>query len=282
MWAHGQGEHEPYAHGAQVESQARSFLDLRYRMLPYLYSLDNEANRTGVPMMRSLSLENPKDERSAKNGDEFYLGKGMLVAPVMDKTGGRQVYLPEGTWYDFFGDDKAPHESGTLERQNVPFDRIPVYVRAGTVIPMGPAMEYSNEKPVDPLTINYWSYTQKDLSGGPKNSDFVLYEDDGESRKYKSGEYNQTHLVFEQSQNSIRFSMQKDIGNGKFQAPVHNQIVSVHGARASRVLLGGVEIPGAESDAGVTSAHWSNDGKGGTLVFLPGGTTRDLEIFSSS
>lgn len=280
MWAHGQGEHEPYSHGAQVEAVAKSYLELRYKMLPFLYSLNEEANRTGVPMMRSLSLENPNDERAAKIGDEFYLGSGMLVAPVMNEKGEREVYLPEGKWYDFFGDQQAPLDSGTIQRANVPFDRIPVYVKAGTVIPMGPVMQHSSEKPHGPLTVHYYAHPAGDVEAGTRTADFSLFEDDGASRKYLSGDYQRTDLHFEQRRDCISFQMKDDGGNGKFHVPSRNHYVAVHGASAKQVLLGGKEIPQAAPDSRVAGPYWSDDGKGGTLVFLPERTAKVLELIT--
>jgi alpha-glucosidase len=278
MWAHGQQEHEPYAHGAQVEQVARSFLELRYQMLPYLYSLNWQANRTGVPMLRSLSLAHPEDEKAAGMGDQFYLGDGLLVAPVMDATGGRQVYLPQGTWYDFFGDQKEALAAGTVDRLSVPFDRIPVYVRAGSIIPMGPSMQYSNEKPLDPLTIHYYAHTQKELLQESKASDFQLFEDDGTSRKYLSGEFRQTDLHFEQSKQSIRFSSRPAGGNKGYKVPERNQVMAIHGAEASRVRLKGVEIPPLAPGSKASGPHWLKDGKGGTRIFLPAGSSGELEL----
>lgn len=280
MWSHGQGSHEPYAFGKQVESIARQYLWLRYRLLPYLYSLAAEAHRTGVPMLRSLSLENPQDEHAATVDDEFYLGDGMLVAPVMNPHG-RQVYLPEGTWYDFFGDDLTVQQSGVIDRANVPLDRIPVYVRAGSIIPMGPVMQYSGEKRTDPLTIHYYAYPQQQLANGPKSSAFILYEDDGFGRQYESGKYRRTRLQFDQSASSLHFRMKAAGGNKNFRLPPRGYVVVVHGLQAVRVLSNGKELRQIKPGAKAKGAYWYQDGKGGTVIVLPKHWHQDLDIVAA-
>ena len=111
MWSHGQGDHEPYAHGEAVEGAARKFLNLRYRLVPYLYSLHEPAHRTGMPVLRSFPLQEPRDPASFRIDDQFFVGDDLLVAPLFNDKGDRKVYLPEGLWYDFFG-ERPPVQGG--------------------------------------------------------------------------------------------------------------------------------------------------------------------------
>jgi len=277
MWSHGQEDHEPYSHGKSVEAVAKSFLALRYKMIPYLYSLQDNANRTGVPMVRSLSLEHPQDEQSAKVDDQFYLGDGMMVAPVMDPNG-RKVYLPKGTWYDFFGDQTAPQQSGVVNRSNVPLDRIPVYVRAGSIIPMGPEMQYTGEKPTSPLTIHYYAHEHKEIEQDTKVARFQLYEDDGSSLKHQQGEFQRTDLRFEQSSTRLKFTATDTADKSAFQLPPADRILSIHGSVAKQVTIAGVAIPHSPIQSQPQGAHWKEDGKGGTTVFIPHGHAGEVEI----
>ena len=116
MWAHGQEAHEPYAHGAAVEEVARGFLGVRYRLVPFLYSLNDVAHRTGTPILRALAFQQPGED-TATIDDEFFLGDDLLVAPVTDDRG-RDVFLPDGTWYDFF-DETPPEHGGTVQVRSV-------------------------------------------------------------------------------------------------------------------------------------------------------------------
>ena len=131
MWSHGQGDHEPYSHGEEVEAAAREFLNLRYRLVPYLYSLHELAHRTGIPVWRSVPLQEPADPFADRVDDQYFIGDDLLVAPLFNDGGERKIRLPKGLWYDFFGE--APLETGgrEIERTSVPLNRLPVYVRAG-------------------------------------------------------------------------------------------------------------------------------------------------------
>jgi alpha-glucosidase (family GH31 glycosyl hydrolase) len=104
MWSHGKGDHEPYSHGEAVEGAARSFLNLRYRLVPYLYSLHEVAHRTGIPILRPFPLQEPQDAAGVRIDDQFFVGDNIVVAPVFNDEGNRKLYLPEGRWYDFFGE----------------------------------------------------------------------------------------------------------------------------------------------------------------------------------
>jgi alpha-glucosidase len=243
MWAHGQGEHEPYAHGQAVEDATRSLLAVRYRLVPYLYSLNDVAHRLGVPMLRAFALSDSADPRSATVDDEFFLGDDVVVAPVTDAHG-RDLYLPKGTWYDFF--DESPPEPGgrVVSRHDVPLDRIPVFVRAGAVLPLGMPMQYADEKPDAPLIVNLYAFGRDDVATGPRSSAFDLYEDDGVSTRFESGEAARTHLAFTESSAQLDLEMRVDAHG--YIPPARPCRVVVHGfgtADPSHVRLDGSDVP---------------------------------------
>ncbi|MEM2480987.1 MAG: glycoside hydrolase family 31 protein [Candidatus Hadarchaeales archaeon] len=161
--------HEPWCFGKRVERIARDFIRLRYSLLPYLYSLFWEHTRNGMPILRPLFLHWPEQEECYRE-DEFMFGPFLLVAPVFKKgQRRREVYLPPGSWYDFWSAEKM--EGGKTIVAEAPLERIPIFARAGAIIPTWPPMNYVGEKPVDELVLQVY----------PGEGEFELYEDDGES-----------------------------------------------------------------------------------------------------
>ena len=209
MWAHGQKDHEPYTYGPAVEDAARAWLGWRYRLLPFLYSLSEEAHRTGLPVQRALPLALPGDPAAARVDDQFFVGDDLLIAPVFDASGGRALYLPSGTWYDLFGGATPITGGGTIARENVPWDAIPAYVRAGAILPLGPAMSWSDERPVDPLTVRYFA--------AQATSSFVLYEDDGVTHDHERGAFARTALTVARTGAHLTFTARVTSGDGRFQ-----------------------------------------------------------------
>lgn len=166
-------------HNQQVEPICRKYLELRYRLLPYLYSSVRECAATGMPIMRALWLHHPDDPKAVACGDQYLFGKNLLVAPVVEQGAtARQVYLPKGNWYDFWTSQLV--EGGSEVRREVTLDLMPLYVRAGSILPLGPVKQYVNEKVHQPLSISIYPGA---------DSSFLLYEDDGTSFNYRKGEW---------------------------------------------------------------------------------------------
>ena len=164
-------------HNAAVEPICRKYLELRYRMLPYLYSAVRECTATGVPIMRALWLHYPRDAKAVACGDQYLWGRDVLVAPVVEQGAkSRRVYLPQGAWQDFWTGER--HEGGREITRTVDLETTPLYVRAGAILPLGPVKQYTAEKVDEPDTIAIYP--------GADGS-FLLYEDDGKSFDYKKG-----------------------------------------------------------------------------------------------
>ncbi|WP_254431330.1 NPCBM/NEW2 domain-containing protein [Agromyces sp. Marseille-P2726] len=173
----------PWLYGDEATEINRDYLQLRQRLMPYIYTLAEESHRTGVPMMRSLALEYPNDPGaySEEANTEFLLGTDYLVAPVFTKTDVRNgIYLPEGTqWVDYWSG--AVHEGGkVINGHPAPLDRLPIFVRAGALVPQGITARNASLVPEDaPVTLSV--YPQG-------SSEFTLYEDDEVTRAYADGE----------------------------------------------------------------------------------------------
>ena len=145
-------DHEPWRFGEYYEDIIRKYLKLRYRMLPFLYTILEEAGRTGLPVFRPLLLNYQQDFNTLNLDDEFMVGSDLLVAPVLRRDiTNRMVYLPEGTWIDYWSGKKMT--GGTMIRVEAPLETVPLFVRAGAIIPMGPEMNYVGEEPADPITF---------------------------------------------------------------------------------------------------------------------------------
>ena len=166
-------------HNARVEPICRKYLELRYRLLPYLYSVVHECATSGMPIMRSLWLHYPDDPEAVARGDEYLWGRDVLVAPVVEKGAtSRSLYLPKGGWYDFWTGERI--EGGREFARPVDLATIPIFLRAGGILPLGPVKQYTGEKVDQPLSISIYP--------GADGS-FLLYEDDGKSFNYRRGEW---------------------------------------------------------------------------------------------
>jgi alpha-glucosidase (family GH31 glycosyl hydrolase) len=166
-------------HNPEVEAICRKYLELRYRMLPYLYSAVRECHLTGMPIIRALWLHYPSDKRAVTCGDQYLWGRDVLVAPVTEKAATvRRVYLPPGSWYDFWTEEKL--EGGREIERAVDLSTMPLYVRAGSILPLGPVKQYTSDKVDDPLIFSIYP----GLDGTS-----MLYEDDGETFNYRRGDW---------------------------------------------------------------------------------------------
>ena len=174
-------DQEPWRFGKYYEDIIRKYLKLRYQLLPFLYTTLEEAHRTGMPLFRPLLLNYQEDPSTYNLDDEFMIGTDLLVAPVMkpDVTE-RLVYLPKGTWYDYWTNKKYKGE--TMVRASAPLETVPLFVRGGAIIPSGPDMLFVGQKKSDPLTFAVYP----DESG---SAAATLYEDDGLSPAYKQGAF---------------------------------------------------------------------------------------------
>jgi alpha-glucosidase (family GH31 glycosyl hydrolase) len=166
-------------HDTRVEPICRKYLELRYRLLPYLYSSVYECAKSGMPIMRALWLHFPDDPKAVACGDQYLWGKSMLVAPVVEKGATtRQVYLPPGGWYDFWTGARV--EGADDVGRPVDLETMPLYVRAGSIVPLGPVKQFTAEQVDESLSISI--YPGADAS-------FLLYEDDGASFEYRKGQW---------------------------------------------------------------------------------------------
>jgi alpha-glucosidase len=184
-------DHEPWRFGTYYEDIIRRYLKLRYRLMPFLYTALEDAHRTGLPMFRPLILNYQNDANALDIDDEFMVGSDFLVAPMLKPTvTGRLVYLPEGTWIDYWTGQQLA--GARTIHVDAPLQTVPLFVRGGAIIPMGPKMNFVGEKPADPLTFTIYP----DAQGKAQTS---LYEDDGTSPAYRNGVSRRTEIGYQRS-----------------------------------------------------------------------------------
>lgn len=179
-----------------IEPIARRYSELRYQLLSYNYTLAWQARESGLPFMRALWLHYPKDEMARAIGNEYLWGRDLLVAPIFEKSAtSRQVYLPQGSWYDFWT-GKQTRGGLTIKRQ-VNLATMPIYVRAGAILPLDPVRQFTGEKIDAPLTLRVYRGA---------DGEFTLYEDDGESQAYLKGDFRLTKFHWDDASSILRIS----------------------------------------------------------------------------
>jgi alpha-glucosidase len=163
----------PWLWGSEGEAAIRDALNLRYQLIPYIYSLGHEAYVSGAPIMRPLIMEFQEDDNVADLKDEWLLGKGLLAAPIMNQGGTRNVYLPDDQWYEY-KTNKTAHGPLTISVTKA-LDEIPIYIRAGTILPVGPVIQYTGQDTVAQLEIHIYP---------GHDGTFTMTEDDGKTYNY--------------------------------------------------------------------------------------------------
>jgi alpha-glucosidase len=182
---------EPWEYGAHVEALIRDALELRYRMLPYLYTAFAQATRDGGPITRPLVYAWPEDTALATVEDEFLLGEALLIAPVLAEGQGRRpVSFPRGTWVDWQTGERF---TGPVRVEvDAPLDALPIFARAGSVVPQGPVMQYVGELPEEPVALRCFL----GADSGARASG-ALYEDESVSPEYQRGVWRWTRFEAE-------------------------------------------------------------------------------------
>jgi alpha-D-xyloside xylohydrolase len=199
--------------GEKVYDAIEKYINLRYRLLPYIYSTAWEVSHDHSSMMRALVMDFASDSMTHNMNDQFMFGKSMMVAPVttsmysreaihkgdtvnvedFNRNGSRKVYLPVGArWYDFWTNEK--HNGGEIVDKKTPIDIIPVYVRGGSIIPFGPKVQYAAEKDWSSLDIHVYA---------GQDGSFTLYEDENDNYNYEKGAYSQIHFTWDDKNRNV-------------------------------------------------------------------------------
>ncbi len=240
---YGEPDQYPWSHGPGVEACTRQAVELRYRLLPYIYSAFLEASQTGAPVMRPLIYHFQQDRHARETDDIYLLGEALLVAPITEPgRNARHVYLPEGTWIDWHTD--KPHAGGQYFTAQAPLDQTPLFGRGGRVVPTYPEAPNStmNHFPKG-LELNVFV----PLEDGVFHSE--LREDDGVSTAHENGAFWQTSFVVTRQGNKLSIQAQVS-GRGFKEFNRQSLKVQLRGATPRKVSLNGAE---RELDQGALS-----------------------------
>jgi alpha-glucosidase len=187
--------HFPWLFGTDAESAIRKTLNLRYQLIPYLYSLAHQTHETGEPIMQPLLMQYPADPALANLSDEWLLGENLLAAPVLTPGNSRTVTFPDDSWYDFAtGEPVTSDHHFTL---NVPFDSVPLYIRAGTILPLAPILQHTSDLPGGPLDVHIYP---------GRDGKFTLVEDDGSTSAYLKGHVRRTEFTWNDQTKTLRWT----------------------------------------------------------------------------
>jgi alpha-D-xyloside xylohydrolase len=180
-----------------------AFDQLRYRLLPYNYSVAWKITSERYTPMRALVMDFPKDTNVLAIADEYLFGPAFLVSPVTEpKATSRNVYLPAGTkWVDFWTGETVA--GGQTVTANAPVSILPLYVRAGSIVPFGPVLQYATEQPADPIELRVYRGA---------NGSFTLYEDENDNYNYEQGGHATIPFVWNESQQTLTIGKR----SGKF------------------------------------------------------------------
>jgi alpha-D-xyloside xylohydrolase len=202
---HGKGERALFSDNwdAPTKSILLNYDNLRYRLLPYIYSLAWKVTKEGYTIMRSLAFDFPHDDAIKSIPDQYMFGPAFLVNPVTESLyslsnsknikKSRKVYLPKSaTWYDFWTGKLIP--GGQTIDAASPIETIPLYIRAGSIVPMGPYLQYATEKPADPIEIRIYAGA---------DAEFVFYEDENDTYNYESGKYSTITMKWIEAEKSF-------------------------------------------------------------------------------
>ncbi len=159
---HGITPREPWEFGEEALRIFRDYANLRYQLLPYIYSCAYVSSKTGWPMIRAMVLEYQEDPNCHDKYTQYMFGESFLVAPIFNEEEERIIYLPAGKWTDYW--TKEEHEGPKSITYRAPLERLPLFVKADSIIPMGPKMNYLGEKPFDPITLDIYLYSRAEFT----------------------------------------------------------------------------------------------------------------------
>jgi alpha-glucosidase (family GH31 glycosyl hydrolase) len=213
-------------HNKAVEVICRKYLNLRYQLLPYLYSAVAQTHATGMPLMRSLWLAYPEDAKAVAVSDAYLWGESMLVAPVLEAGAThRTTYLPRGVWWDYWKDVRL--EGGSEVTREVDLETIPLYVKAGAIVPTGPVKQYADEVSSEPIVLRVYPGA---------DGEAMLYEDDGKSFDYEKGAFTRIACRWEDGTRTLSLKVDEKgrMSKGKVFA-----VEMVGGAGSKRLVMAG-------------------------------------------
>jgi alpha-glucosidase len=208
---------EPWMFGEDVEASARQSINLRYELLPYIYSTFYQATQTGMPVQRTLAITNTNDDHAFDwdYQNEYMFGDAILVAPVSSTEHFAKVYFPEGNWYRLSsGKEYEGKQSAIVE---APLDNLPVFIKGSSIVPEQDVVQYSGQQSSDTLSLYVFA--------GKAKNQFTYYEDDGTTYNYEKGTSYKRVIEFDPEKRSVRL----DEVEGSYASKFHTIMLILHG-----------------------------------------------------
>jgi alpha-glucosidase (family GH31 glycosyl hydrolase) len=236
MRVHGSlNEHrQPWIFGAQAEADAKAAIELRYSLIPYMYAYERQANETGIGIVRPLFWDFPIDGgRAVDITDEWMFGEELLAAPILGEgQATRTIYLPPGQWFDYFrGQRYEGSQSIVYPVNSQTWSDIPLFIRAGAILPTQDVQQYVGEHPVTRVFV--------DVFPTATETSFNYYDDDGLTYAYEKGAFYQQRLSSSDNGTVVRFGLA--MPTGTYKPPLREFELKLHGISARAVTIGGVE-----------------------------------------
>jgi alpha-glucosidase len=236
MRVHGDlNEHrQPWVYGSLAEADAKAAIDLRYRLLPYMYAYEHQAHESGAGIVRPLFWDFPQDTiHTAYITDEWMFGDELLVAPILTEgQAHRSIYLPQGSWIDYFRGQR--YEGGKYITYSVDpetWSDIPLFIREGAILPSEDLQQYVGEGPVTRVYV--------DVFPGKAETSFIYYDDDGITYDYEKGAFYQQRLVAGDDGTTIHFDA--DAPTGAYTPALREYEIRLHGIKARTLAIDGTQ-----------------------------------------
>ncbi|WP_111707522.1 glycoside hydrolase family 31 protein [Lutibacter citreus] len=211
------GDQEPWVFGKTITDIVRKFIEIRYQLLPYLYTSFWRYTNEGIPILKSLVLFDQKDPHTHNRNDEFIFGEKILICPIIEPNSkGRRMYIPHGKWYNFW--DNSTVFGGEEVWVDADLDSMPIFVKEGAIIPKYPIQQYVGEKEIDELVLDLYFKEGKETS--------EVYEDAHDGFDYKKGRYSLRNFTQVGKEDSLTIQQFK---SGKYITGYNNIKINIHG-----------------------------------------------------
>ncbi|HIB37613.1 MAG TPA: DUF4968 domain-containing protein [Mesonia sp.] len=208
---------EPWNYGEEAQRIFKQYDDLRYSLIPYIYSTAYENHQTGMPLMRALVLDYQDDSNVYEITDQYLFGESMMICPVTTKGAKtRTVYLPEGNWTNYWTGEQF--EGKQYLNVLSPIEEMPIFIKGGAIIPSQEVVQYVGEKEIETITLDIYP---------DGNSSFSLYDDDGKSLDYQKGKYALTIIELNAEDDQVEVTIQP--AEGKYKLDDRTYEIRLHG-----------------------------------------------------
>jgi alpha-glucosidase len=231
---------QPWMYGPIAEAAARHALELRYELLPYIYSYERLNTEGEVGLVRPLFWEFPADAASATQDSEWMFGDALLVSPVVNEGATlQQIYLPPGQWFDYAtGKSYAGAQTIQMATDSQTWQDIPLFVRSGSILATQPVEQYVGQHPAPEITL--------DIFPGEARAAFTVYDDDGETYNYEKGNYLRQEITAQRTGPVTQLKI--DGATGGYPSPLRTYLIRIH-TSAIRITLNGQVFPEAQGSA---------------------------------